>query len=150
MLWTIFSPRTPQGKKRAEKESLNYLDRTMIHPESYSPSLKFISMVGLRPQDIGSDPFIRAIKQFMQANSKKVLMYLSKYLLLRTHILWGMWTPLYRMALNDKSTIPQSKVHFFHDCSLFILSHVCKHYWEKRKSMNKSSYSWSPNNYMHS
>lgn len=76
----IGSPRTSQGKKRAEKESVNYLDRTVIHPESYSSSFKFISLVGLRPQDIGNDQFIRAIRHFMQANGKRALMYLPKYL----------------------------------------------------------------------
>lgn len=59
--------RTPQGKKRAEKEVVNPFDRTLIHPESYEASQKFVDMVGLHPQDIGSNHFIHAIQQFMQS-----------------------------------------------------------------------------------
>ncbi|KAK3857870.1 hypothetical protein Pcinc_035916 [Petrolisthes cinctipes] len=65
--------RTPQGKKRAEKESTNYLDLTMIHPESYTPAIKFMSLVGVRPQDIGTDHFILAVRQFMQANGLQAI-----------------------------------------------------------------------------
>ncbi|XP_064088194.1 S1 RNA-binding domain-containing protein 1-like [Macrobrachium nipponense] len=65
--------RTPQNRKRAEKESPNPLDRTMIHPESYEVAIKFINVVGLRPQDIGSEGFICSIRQFMQAHGLEAL-----------------------------------------------------------------------------
>ncbi|XP_045596104.1 S1 RNA-binding domain-containing protein 1 isoform X2 [Procambarus clarkii] len=61
--------RTPQGKKRAEKESINPFDRTMIHPESYAFALKFTSIVGLRQQDIGSEHFIQTVRHFMQTTT---------------------------------------------------------------------------------
>ena len=66
----FFAVRTPQGKKRAEKEAANPFDRTMIHPESYSKALKFVTMVGLHQQDIGSDVFIRSLQHFMQTASE--------------------------------------------------------------------------------
>lgn len=62
--------RTPQGKKRAEKESVNPFDRTMIHPESYNVAQKFVGLVGVHQQDIGSDHFIRSIQHFMQTASE--------------------------------------------------------------------------------
>lgn len=62
--------RTPQGKKRAEKEAVNPFDRTMIHPESYETAQKFVNLVGLCPQDIGANHFIHAIQQFMQSASE--------------------------------------------------------------------------------
>lgn len=66
----VFIDRTPQGKKRAEKEAVNAFDRTMIHPESYESAQKFVNMAGLQPQDIGSDHFIHAVQQFMQSASE--------------------------------------------------------------------------------
>lgn len=62
--------RTPQGKKRAEKEAVSPLDRTMIHPESYGAAMKFLSIVGVRSQDIGADHFIRTVRHFMPTTSK--------------------------------------------------------------------------------
>ncbi|XP_076062229.1 S1 RNA-binding domain-containing protein 1 isoform X3 [Oratosquilla oratoria] len=61
--------RTPQTKKKAEKEVVSPLDRTQIHPESYSIANKFMNLVGVRPQDIGSDHFIRTVQRFMQTTS---------------------------------------------------------------------------------
>ncbi|XP_068247368.1 S1 RNA-binding domain-containing protein 1 [Palaemon carinicauda] len=65
--------RTPQNRKRAEKESPNPLDRTTIHPESYETAVKFINTVGVRSQDIGSEGFICSIRQFLQAHSLEAL-----------------------------------------------------------------------------
>lgn len=62
--------RTPQGKKRAEKEAVSPLDRTMIHPESYGAAMKFLSIVGVRPQDIGADHLIRTVRHFIPTTSK--------------------------------------------------------------------------------
>lgn len=62
--------RTPQGKRRAEKEAVNPFDRTMIHPESYESAQKFVNMAGLRTQEVGSDQFIHTIQQFMQTTSE--------------------------------------------------------------------------------
>ncbi|MPC33458.1 S1 RNA-binding domain-containing protein 1 [Portunus trituberculatus] len=61
--------RTPQGKKRAAKEPINPLDRTMIHPESYDAASKFTGMVGVHQHDIGSEHFIRTLQHFMQTAS---------------------------------------------------------------------------------
>ncbi|KAK7082641.1 Nucleic acid binding [Halocaridina rubra] len=61
--------KTPQNKKRAEKELPNPLDRTMIHPESYSSATKLLNIIGLRAQDTGSEKFIQSVRQFMQTHS---------------------------------------------------------------------------------
>lgn len=42
----------------------------MIHPESYEIAQKYVELVGLPPQDIGSSHFIHAIQHFMQSASE--------------------------------------------------------------------------------
>ncbi|XP_015122371.1 uncharacterized protein LOC107044841 [Diachasma alloeum] len=49
---------------RAKKTGLNYLDQTWIHPESYSVALSLIDDSGLDCKDIGTRPFISAIKVY--------------------------------------------------------------------------------------
>lgn len=61
--------KTPQQKKRAEKEVPDPIDRTQIHPESYSQARKFLTLVGVRPQDIGTESLINTVRRFMQTKS---------------------------------------------------------------------------------
>lgn len=57
-------------KKRAERESECPLDRTMIHPESYEIATKLINMIGVKPQNIGSENFLKKVQQFSLTSSK--------------------------------------------------------------------------------
>lgn len=65
--------KTPQLKKRAEKEVSDPLDRTQIHPESYSQARNFLTLVGVRPQDIGTESLINTVRRFMQNKSVEQL-----------------------------------------------------------------------------
>ncbi|XP_063585380.1 S1 RNA-binding domain-containing protein 1-like [Penaeus indicus] len=65
--------KTPQGKKRAEKEAVSPLDRTMIHPESYGAAMKLLNIVGVRAQDIGADHLIRTVRHFMPTTTLDAL-----------------------------------------------------------------------------
>ncbi|CAL4124636.1 unnamed protein product [Meganyctiphanes norvegica] len=65
--------KTPQLKKLSQKELPDPLDRTQIHPESYSHASKFMTLVGVRPQDIGTESFIDIVRRFMQTKNVEQL-----------------------------------------------------------------------------
>ncbi|XP_043503760.1 S1 RNA-binding domain-containing protein 1 [Polistes fuscatus] len=60
-------------KSKDINESLNFLDQTWIHPESYPVAYKFIKSAGCNVEEIGSLSFIEAIKAFVEKDGPNFL-----------------------------------------------------------------------------
>lgn len=55
------------------EQSTDLLDSTWIHPESYSLAERIMNKCNVKKENIGTEPFIAKIKQFMQKNSSEQL-----------------------------------------------------------------------------
>jgi len=59
--------------KNSGKSKVNMLDRTQIHPESYSNAAKVISQVGVKLNNLGQASFCQSVKLFSQRQDLEAL-----------------------------------------------------------------------------
>jgi competence ComEA-like helix-hairpin-helix protein len=63
----------PKKQKFSNDNTENPLDRTCIHPESYSTTLRFVAKCGVRLEDLGKPDFITKIGTTVQTSGTKQL-----------------------------------------------------------------------------